>query len=103
MTTHAIVVFQPAPGARYSLSAAAHLAGVPRRTLLIYCRAGLVQPELQPPYGMMTFTEEAILTVRHIERARAGYGLDPAWVRVLRELGAQVERLRAELRFWRGH
>ncbi len=98
-----IEVFQPKPNVFYSLDATAHLAGVPRRSILIYCRAGLVQPVVQPPYGMMEFTEEAIYTVRRIEHLRTVHGLDLAWLKALFDLLDEVERLRAELRFLRHH
>ena len=98
-----IEVFQPKPDVFYSLDAAAHLAGVPRRSILIYCRFGLVRPVIQPPYGVMEFTEEAIYTVRRIERLRAVHGLDLAWLRTMFDLLDEVEHLRAELRFLRGH
>lgn len=97
----AIEVFQPRPDVHYSLDATAHLAGVPRRVILIYCRAGLVRPIVQPPYGMMEFTEEAIYTVRRIEHLRILHGLDLAWLKTLFDLLAEVERLRVELRFLR--
>jgi hypothetical protein len=63
-------LFQSEPNALYGLHSAAHLAGVPRRSLLIYCRVGLVRPVLQPPHGVMTFTREAICTVRRMEHLR---------------------------------
>ena len=63
-----IEVFQPQPNVFYSLNATEHLTGASRRSILIYCRAGLVQPVIQPPYGVMEFTEEAIYTVRRIEQ-----------------------------------
>jgi DNA-binding transcriptional MerR regulator len=94
-------LFQPKPDALYGLDAAAHLAGVPRRSLLIYCRAGLIQPVLQPPYGLMVFTEEAIHTARRIEYLRAVRGIDVALIKTLFELIEEVERLRAEVRFLR--
>ena len=93
--------FQPRPDVLYRLEVAAHLARVSRRTLLVYCRAGLVQPVLQPPYGVMTFTEEAIHTVRRIESLRAVHGVTLAWIKTMLELHDEVERLHAELRFWR--
>lgn len=95
----AVEVWQPIPNARYTLDATAHLAGVSRRSILIYCRAGLVQPVLQPPYGVLAFTEEAIHTVRRIERLRAVHRLDVAWIKTIFELLGEVERLRAEVRF----
>ena len=99
----ALELFQPKPNVLYSLDATAHLVGVPRRSILIYCRAGLVKPVVQPPYGMMEFTEEAIYTVRRIERLRTVHGLDLAWLKTMFDLLGEVERLRAELRFLRTH
>jgi DNA-binding transcriptional MerR regulator len=97
----AMELFQPKPNVLYSLDATAHLAGVPRRSVLIYCRAGLVQPVVQPPYGVMEFTEEAIYTIRRIEHMRTVQGLDLAWIKTLFDLLDEVERLHAELRFLR--
>ena len=99
----AMELFQPQPNVLYSLDATAHLAGVPRRSILIYCRAGLVRPVVQPPYGVMEFTEEAIYTMRRIEHLRTVYGLDLAWIKTMFDLLDEVERLRAELRFLRNH
>ena len=97
----ALELFQPKPNVLYSLDAAAHLAGVPRRSILIYCRAGLVQPVVQPPYGVMAFTEEAVYTVRRIEHLRTVHGLHLVWIKTMFDLLDEVERLRAELRFLR--
>ena len=97
----ALELFQPQPNALYALDTAARLAGVPRRSILIYCRAGLVRPVVQPPFGMMQFTEEAIHMVRQIEQSRAAYGVDLPWIKTLFELLDEVERLRAEVRFLR--
>ena len=99
----ALAVFQPGPDLLYSLDAAAHFAGISRRALLRYCRAGVVQPVWRPPYGMMAFTEADIHTIRRIEYARVAHGIDVAWIKTVLDLRAEVDRLRAELRFWRGH
>ena len=99
----ALELFQAKPNVLYSLDAAAHLAGVSRRVILVYCRAGLVRPVLQPPYGMMEFTEEAIHAVRRIEHLRTVHGIDLAWLKTMFDLLDEVERLRAELRFLRNH
>jgi DNA-binding transcriptional MerR regulator len=96
-------LYQPKPSVLYSLDATAHLAGVSRRSVLLYCRAGLVRPVVQPPYGVMEFTEEAIYTMRRIEPLRTVHGLDLAWLKTLFDLLDEVERLRAELRFLRNH
>jgi DNA-binding transcriptional MerR regulator len=97
----AMELFQPKLNVLYSLDAAARLAGVPRRSIVIYCRAGLVQPVVHPPHGAMEFTEEAIYAVRRIERLRAVQGRDLAWLKALVDLLDEVERLRAEVRFLR--
>lgn len=102
-TCLSIEVFQPKPNVFYSLDVTAHLAGVPRRSILIYCRAGLVRPVVQPPYGVMEFTEETIYTVRRIEHLRAVHDLDLDWLKTMFDLLDEVERLRAELRFLRYH
>ena len=97
----ALDVFQPKPNVFYSLDATAHLAGVSRRSILIYCRAGLVQPLFQPPYSIMTFTEEAICTVRKIEHLRIVRGIDVNLIKAMFDLVDEVDRLRAEVRFLR--
>ena len=96
-----IVVFQPQPNVLYSLDIAAHLAGVSRRLILVYCRAGFVQPVLQPPYGVMAFTAEAIHTFRRLEHMRTLYGLEVNCLKPMIDLLDEVERLRAEVRFLR--
>jgi len=97
----ALELFQPAPNSLYSLDSAAHLAGVSRRSLLIYCRAGFINPVFQPPYGVMGFSEEAIYAVRQIEHLRAIHRNDTAWLGVFWELVNEVKRLRAEVCFLR--
>ena len=97
----ALELFQSKPNVLYSLDAAAHLAGVPRRSILVYCRAGLIRPVFQPPYGMMEFTEESIHIVRRIEQLRTVHGIDLAWVKTMFDLIEEVDRLRAELSFLR--
>jgi hypothetical protein len=98
---HALETYQPKPNVLYSLEAAAHLAGISRRSLLVYCRAGLVRTVYQPPYGVMAFTEEAIHAVRRIELVRLAHAPDPALLKFMFELIEEVERLNLELRFLR--
>jgi len=97
----AIELFQPDPNMLYSLDATAHLAGVSRRSLLIYCRANLVRPVFQPPYGIMAFTEETIYTVRRFEQVKAVHGIHLTWIKTVFDLLDEVERLRSEMRFFR--
>lgn len=97
-----LTVYQPTPDTLYSLDVAAHLAGTTRRSLLLYCRAGIVQPLFLPPYGMLAFTDGAIRIVRRIERLREERNLDLAWMKTLFDLLDEVDRLRDEIRFLRG-
>jgi DNA-binding transcriptional MerR regulator len=100
-SSFALVVFQPEPNIHYSLDTTAHLAGVPRRALLVYCRAGLVQAIPRLPDGAMTFTDEAIYTIRRLEHLRALHYSDLAWLKTVIELENEVDYLRSELRFYR--
>lgn len=101
LRSQTLALFQPKPGVLYSLDATARIAGVSRRSIMIYYRAGLVRPVIQPPYGVMEFTEEAIYTLRRIEHLRGVHGLDLAWIKTMFSLMDEVERLRAEVRFLR--
>lgn len=101
LSPQSLVVFEPQPGVLYSLEATTRLAGVSRRSILIYWRAGLVRPTIQPPYGVMEFTEEAIYTLRRIEYLHTVHGLDLTWIKTIFDLHSEVERLRAEVRFLR--
>lgn len=97
----ALELFHPNPNTLYSLDAAAHLAGVSRHSILVYCRVGLVHPVLQPPYGVMAFTGEAIQAVRRIHHVRAAYSVGSAWIKAMCCLLDEVERLRSEVRVLR--
>jgi len=97
----AVEIYQSQPNVLYSLDVAAHLACVPRRAVLIYCRAGLVRPVFLPPYEAMAFSEEAVYAIRRVERLRIVHGIEMAWIRRLFDLFDELERLRDELRFLR--
>jgi hypothetical protein len=101
--TRTIQLQRTDPHAPYSLDVAARVAAVPRRSILVYCRVGLVRPVFQEAYGIMTFNEEAIYSVRRIETLRTVHGVDLAWIKSTFELLDELERLRAEVRFFRRH
>ena len=102
-SVHALEIYEPHPNVLYSLEATAHLARVPRRSVLIYCRAGLLRPVFQPPHGVMGFTEEAIYAIRRIEKLRAVHSMDVSCIKTMFDLLDEVERLRTEIRFFRSH
>ena len=93
--------FQPRPDMLYSLDLTAHLAGVSRRSLLIYCRRGLIQPVFQPPNQVMMFSDQTIYTIRKVEHLRAIHDNDLAWINTVFVLLNEVAHLRSELRFVR--
>jgi len=99
-TTLSLVLFQPDSNVLYSLDAIAHIAGVSRRSILIYCRAGLVRPVIQPPYGVMAFTVEEIHCVQQIEQMRSIYGIDVELIKRMFDLIDEVERQRAGARYF---
>jgi MerR family transcriptional regulator/heat shock protein HspR len=99
----AVQSFDPEPGALYSLDTAANLAGVSRRSILIYWKAGLLSPVVEPGYGTLYFNDEAIHAIRNIERLRRDEGINLTGVRMIFELTQELERLRTELRFLRGY
>lgn len=101
VSSFALDLFRPRPGALYSLDVTARLTGISRRTIMIYCRAGLIKPIVQPPHGIIVFPEEAIYMLRSVEYLRSVHGLDLVWIKTLFDLNNEVERLRAEIRFLR--
>ena len=100
-TRCSLELFQPKPGTLYGLDVTARVTGISRRTIMVYCRAGLVEPVIRPPHGIIEFTEEAIYTLRRIDYLHSVQGLDLIWIKTLFDLHNEVERLRAEVRFLR--
>lgn len=94
-------LFRPKPGTSYSLDVTARVTGISRRTIMVYCRAGLVEPVMRPPHGIIEFNEEAIYTLRRVDYLHSVQGLELIWIKTLFDLHHEVERLRAEVRFLR--
>ena len=97
----ALELFQPAPETIYSIEEAARLAQVPRRLIAVYFSHGLVSPAADPDIGGWYFDDEGIRRLRQIERLRNSLGMSLMAVKVVLELGHEVERLRQEVRFLR--
>lgn len=66
----ALQYFEPEPDGVYSIEAAARLAGVSRRTILIYCRRNLIRPLGEPSVSGYWFAGHGIQTLRQIEQLR---------------------------------
>src|SRR3954454_13712660 len=96
--TLAVQSFEPDPVAVYSIETTAQLAGVPRRTILVYCKHGLISPTVDPILWGYWFTAEAIRAVRRIENLRQTCGDDLPGIGIILDLMTEVQTLRAQLR-----
>lgn len=99
----ALKPFEPAAGAVYSIEVVAHLTRIPRHRIAVYCRHGLVSPLAAPEDAGWTFDDEAIRTLRLVESLRTSFGANLSGLRLISELLRDVEELRREVRFLRGH
>lgn len=94
-------VFHPEPGVCYTLESVVHMTGVSRRSILVYCRSGLVPARTEAEPEAMTFDDEAIYAIRQIEFLREAHGINLAGIRVIFELMGELRRLQEEMRFLR--
>jgi DNA-binding transcriptional MerR regulator len=93
----AVQVFEPEAHSIYSIEAAEHLTQLPRRTILIYCKHGLVSPASDADWDGFWFDDEAIRRLRNIERLRARCGVNLAGIRLFLDLIREVQELRAQM------
>ncbi len=96
-----IELFEPTPDAVYPIDTVAHLVSTTRRTILIYCKHGLLNPVIDPSDKGYYFDDEGIRMLRRIETLRAVCGNNLAAVRLILDLSHEVERLQTEIRFLR--
>ncbi|MBV9489559.1 MAG: MerR family transcriptional regulator [Verrucomicrobia bacterium] len=97
----ALQLVQPDPRTVYTIEAAAYLVDVPRHTILVYYKHGLVSPVVDPACGGYFFNDEAIRLLRRIHYLRTVCGINVAGIKMILELTSEVERLQAEVRFLR--
>jgi len=96
-----VQLFQPGPDLVYTIEAAEHIAHVPRRTIIVYYKHGLVSPLTDPERGGYYFNDEAIRTLRHVEYLHTKCGINLFGVKMILNLLGELERSRAEARFLR--
>lgn len=94
-------VYHPGAETCYPLETTARLAGVERRTLLVYCRHGMIRPVRKQPGDVWLFTDETVHTIRRLEQLRQLHGVNLTGLRLIMELQHRLERLEQELRFLR--
>ncbi len=96
-----VELHNPEPGVLYTLDAVVHLTGASRRSILVYCKSGLVQSRHDPETSPMAFDDEAIYTIRRIEYLRSVRGINLEGIRMIFDLWSQLRRLENEMRFLR--
>jgi DNA-binding transcriptional MerR regulator len=92
---YAVQLFEPEAGAVYPIEVAAHIAQVPRRTILLYCKHGLVSPLADPHRNGYYFSEEAIRTLRYIEYLRAKHDINISGIKIIIHLMREMEYMRS--------
>lgn len=91
-------LFEPPPDAVFTIEGAAHLADVSRRTILIYCKHGLISPTRRTADSGYSFDGDAIRALRRINALRVVCGDDLSGIKIILDLMNEVERLHSEVR-----
>jgi MerR family transcriptional regulator, heat shock protein HspR len=96
--TGALELFEPLPNAVYTIDFAARLADLPRRTVLVCCKYGLVAPVVDDDAaGGYYFNSDAIHVLRRVAVLRDVCGNDLAGIKIILDLTNALERLEAQL------
>ena len=103
LRAQALVPFEPDAQRSYSLEMVARLAQVSRHRVAVYCRYGLIMPAADPLDQGWAFDASAIRTIRQLEVYRQHYGVNVIGARLMLHMMHEIEELRRELRFFRGH
>jgi len=93
--SRSLQLFEPPPEAVYSLEATARLVDLPRRTIAVYCRHGLVAPATNE--RGYCFDGQGVKTLRAIEGLRSVCGDDLAGIKMILQLMNEVQRLNSEV------
>jgi DNA-binding transcriptional MerR regulator len=92
------------PDVVYTIDVVERLARVPRRTILIYCKHGLIStttdPMINPEWGGYYFNQEAIQMLQRIEHLRVACGINLTGIKLIVELAKEIKRLQTVLPFW---
>ena len=98
MPTSALERFTPQAGAVYPIDTIAHLAGVPRHTVMLCCRHHLIVPHQDPEYGGFHFDVGTIPTLQRVDYLHRQCEINFAGVRIILGLMEEVERMRERLK-----
>ena len=78
--------FRPDPTRLYDVDMTARLAGVPRHSVLVYCRWGFVHPSTDPELEGWYFDSNAIAAIRSAEYLRVNRGVNLPGIRFIFQL-----------------
>ena len=98
LSSREIQLFEPPADALYTIEATSRIVDVPRRTILVYCKYRLLSPAPTTAEHGYYFNGNAVRTLRRIEALRTVCGDDFAGIKIILDLTAALERLRADLR-----
>lgn len=93
-----IELYEPAEDAIYTIEATAHLLGLPRRTIVVYCRHRLLSPIVSALDRCFFFDRDGIRALRRIEALRTICGDDFAGIKLILDLTEELERLQTRVR-----
>jgi DNA-binding transcriptional MerR regulator len=99
--SRAIQLFEPPEDAIYTIDATAHLVGVPRRTILVYCKHQLLSPviNINSRDGGYRFDRDGVHALRRIEALRAVCGDDLSGIKIIIDLTKELEHLHSVVHF----
>jgi DNA-binding transcriptional MerR regulator len=96
---YAIQLFEPPEDAVYTIDATAHLVGIPRRTILVYCKHRLLSPVINARDRGYSFDRDGIRALRRIDALRVICGQDLSGIKIILDLTRELERLHSVVRF----
>lgn len=102
ITVRKVKVIRPASGAVYSVAQIVETTGVSRKFVLDLCKWRVIEPAKGKTPDNYRFHEETIYRIRRAHQLIRMHELRSSAARVFLHLLEENERLRRELRFWRG-
>ncbi len=94
---NAVQIFEPDPEAVYGIDVVAQLVHAPKRTILVYCKHGLVSPMPASTDQGYTFDAQAVRDLLRIESLRQACDNELTTLKFMVDLINEVQRLRREL------
>ena len=97
-SSRAIQLFEPPADAVYTIDATSRMVGIPRRIIVIYCKHKLLSPAFDTGDPGYYFDGDGIRALRRIEALRSVCGDHFVSIKMILDLTAALERLRADIR-----